>query len=429
MSKLTKRAYNNGRYPRPIPISIPLAHISNNYFTPYEVFESIYDTIAHIYNIGILRARTVDVVFDIYMDLSFKVTDPGDMQQIWNNGFFGKGVLSRSEPTWQSRMEKKINNLLTPKLDDDGFNEIKINDDIFSEDVTKQRRLLRDAWKREREAYFMLEKEIKLKSTNGEISTEDRYTLDLERERLSKLKDDLTKGSGGINPDLLLSRARSPNTLPSRWNDSNNSSSNNNNNSSKIFEEKLRIEDYDVLIDSKNIRNVEYLELDPCETLFLLQLGVIKVKVNNNYIQFKELVKLLVETFGPIIINEYVVYYHYRTLGWCVKNGLKFSCDWVLYSRGPPFSHAEFSIKVINENDTILSQEETLIDYSAVSRVVTGVKKSLVLCFVDGPELEGDEWFDMWNEYLHTGDFLVLLNRFTVNEITWKRWAPSRTRM
>lgn len=442
MSKLTKREYNNRKYPRPIPISIPLVHISNRYFTPYEVLESVCDTLKHIYTIGFLAETPIDVVFDIYTDVSFKVFNAKDMTYIWDNGFYGKGILSRSEPTWQGRMQKRIDTSLKSKIDTGEFEEAKADENLFSEEVTKHRRLLRDAWKREREAYFALEKDIKLRSVHGEISNEDKIILETERERLSKLKDDLSKGPHGVNPDLLLSRTSSPlsasfpangsnaNRLSANNFNSNYTTSKNNSYNSAEFSEELRMEDYDVIIDSNNIRNLEYLELDACETLFLFQLKRIRVKINNEYIEFNDLVELLVENFGPVIINEYVVYYHYKSLGWCVKPGLKFSCDWVLYTRGPPFSHAEFSVKVINENDSNYdSYGDTLVDYSAISRVVSGVKKSLVLCFVDGPVMGSEEWYSKWEDYLVDKDFLKLLNSFVVNEITWRRWAPSRTRM
>ena len=44
---------------------------------------------------------------------------------------------------------------------------------------------------------------------------------------------------------------------------------------------------------------------------------------------------------NPFLIN-YVVYHHYRSLGWVVKGGIKFCVDYLLYKRGPAFSHAEF---------------------------------------------------------------------------------------
>lgn len=45
-------------------------------------------------------------------------------------------------------------------------------------------------------------------------------------------------------------------------------------------------------------------------------------------------------TDNPFLIN-YVFHHHYRSLGWVVKNGIKFCVDYLLYKRGPVFHHAE----------------------------------------------------------------------------------------
>lgn len=44
---------------------------------------------------------------------------------------------------------------------------------------------------------------------------------------------------------------------------------------------------------------------------------------------------------SPFLIN-YIVYHHYRSLGWVVKGGIKFCVDYLLYKRGPVFAHAEY---------------------------------------------------------------------------------------
>ena len=43
---------------------------------------------------------------------------------------------------------------------------------------------------------------------------------------------------------------------------------------------------------------------------------------------------------NPFLVY-YVAYHHYRSLGWVVKGGIKFCVDYLLYKRGPVFSHAE----------------------------------------------------------------------------------------
>lgn len=44
---------------------------------------------------------------------------------------------------------------------------------------------------------------------------------------------------------------------------------------------------------------------------------------------------------NPFLVN-YVVYHHYRSLGWVVRSGIKFCVDYLLYKRGPVFHHAEY---------------------------------------------------------------------------------------
>jgi hypothetical protein len=43
---------------------------------------------------------------------------------------------------------------------------------------------------------------------------------------------------------------------------------------------------------------------------------------------------------NPFVVH-YVVYHHFRSLGWVIKSGLKFCTDYLLYKRGPVFTHAE----------------------------------------------------------------------------------------
>lgn len=50
---------------------------------------------------------------------------------------------------------------------------------------------------------------------------------------------------------------------------------------------------------------------------------------------------------NPFIVN-YIVYHHYRSLGWVIKGGIKFCVDYLLYKRGPVFSHAEYVVVILH---------------------------------------------------------------------------------
>ncbi|RKF77875.1 putative tRNA-splicing endonuclease subunit tsp-2 [Golovinomyces cichoracearum] len=131
---------------------------------------------------------------------------------------------------------------------------------------------------------------------------------------------------------------------------------------------------------------------------------------------------------------NYVVYHHYRSLGWVVRSGIKFSVDYMLYNRGPVFSHAEFSVLILpSYSDPYWSSTDALVEYarlkqhrswawmSCINRVISQVKKTLVLCYVDIPRpLTSDEEESM--------DPKTKLARYQIREFIISRFLTNRMR-
>lgn len=133
-------------------------------------------------------------------------------------------------------------------------------------------------------------------------------------------------------------------------------------------------------------------------------------------------------------MTSYVTYHHFRSLGWCVRGGAKFSCDFMLYQRGPPFTHAEYALLIIpSYTDEYWSGDASLQSYvkgkqtrswhwlHCINRVTTQAKKTLVLVYVDIPkplnaEAEANLGVD------------EILGRYKVREFIVKRWARDRER-
>lgn len=87
-------------------------------------------------------------------------------------------------------------------------------------------------------------------------------------------------------------------------------------------------------------------------------------------------------------IAYYAAYHHYRSKGWCARSGVKFAADFVLYRRGPPFQHADFTITVIpvlpnGEEDT-----QQWFENTRWGRVIGGVRKTTIYCYVEVPDLD-----------------------------------------
>jgi tRNA-splicing endonuclease subunit Sen2 len=135
----------------------------------------------------------------------------------------------------------------------------------------------------------------------------------------------------------------------------------------------------------------------------------------------------------PFLLN-YVVYHHYRSLGWCVRGGAKFSSDFMLYNRGPVFSHAEFAVLIIpSYTDPYWSSDPFLQNYvkgkerrswsslHCINRVISQVKKKLILVYVDVPkptdvEVEKELGIDK------------VLGKYKVREFVMRRWMSNRER-
>jgi tRNA-splicing endonuclease subunit Sen2 len=133
-------------------------------------------------------------------------------------------------------------------------------------------------------------------------------------------------------------------------------------------------------------------------------------------------------------IVNYVVYHHYRSLGWCVRGGAKFSCDFMLYDRGPVFSHAEFAILIIpSYTDPYWSSDPFLQNYArgkekrswswihCINRVISQVKKKLILVYVDIPR-------PMNTEAEQELGIHEMLGTYKVREFVMRRWLSNRQR-
>ncbi|KAI1770036.1 hypothetical protein F4818DRAFT_277482 [Hypoxylon cercidicola] len=125
----------------------------------------------------------------------------------------------------------------------------------------------------------------------------------------------------------------------------------------------------------------------------------------------------------PFLIN-YAVYHHFRSLGWVTRPGIKFGVDWMLYNRGPVFSHAEFAVIVLPAYSDPWWKAEGRQPprrswhwLHTINRVQSTALKTLVLAYVDiPPPVEGQ---------LAAAD---ILQRYKVREFIVKRWLSNRNR-
>ncbi|KAI9898619.1 hypothetical protein N3K66_006979 [Trichothecium roseum] len=192
--------------------------------------------------------------------------------------------------------------------------------------------------------------------------------------------------------------------------------------------------------------NKEHLQLMPEEALWLtFALGVLKVTdpLSGLELSSPELFKLFRQHSyfpprnGPDdpdlqpddgFLVHYAVYHHFRSLGWVPRSGIKFGVDWLLYTRGPVFDHAQFGLIVIPsytdswwKANGKRNPQKTWQWLHGIVRVLSHVMKNLVFVYVDVPPPTKFE------AGLSNG-LTEALKLYKIKEIMVKRWSSNRNR-
>ena len=381
---------------------------------------------------------------------SVHITDPAQVRALWEMGFFGKGTLSRSEPSWLEREKAKS------KAGERGRG--------TAEEATRKRREERRLFKLERarleaekiehqraveEGRAAPEPEVEGEVKDG-VDTEPP-TADAEKHAPDSIASNLAEDSArtaelkaeveGRIPDaeIISSQSLEPVLEGAKGAD---------------------IIATDVVQDDSppDIENQEHLQLTLEEAFFLsFGLGVLDIQItpgsalktpNKTQLRSKKTLLSLFSshaTFPPTpfspslpapdsaFLLSYVVYHHFRSLGWVVRAGTKFGVDFLLYNRGPVFSHAEFAIMIMpsyshefwqteeGKRSRRIQEQKDWWWLHCVNRVQSQVKKSLVLCYVEiPPPIQDDQ--------VGVTDVAKLLKGYKVREFVIRRWLMNRSR-
>lgn len=390
------------------------------------------------------------------------ITDPDHVRALWEMGFFGKGTLSRSEPSWVERERARI----VAKRGGGGT----------AEEATRKRREERRAFKLERARVEAEKVQRQRAKEEGRVVDEsgkgDGGEADggagAEGDAVETREAGVTNGSiekivedaeaaaakEGRVPDAELVAAEVPEILVTCDKGTDVTPSDLIHPSNPAEEEQ-----------PPSVRNEEHLQLTFEEAFFLSYgLGVLDIRLSSSgqktapatstqdALSPRGLLPLFAahSTFpssphhtdlppptNPFLLT-YAVYHHFRSLGWVIRPGTKFSCDYLLYNRGPVFSHAEFAVIILpSYSHPYWSTDKGMLERDGVegvagrggmdwwwlhcvNRVQSQVKKSLVLCYVEVPPPLGME-----DGEVGLGE---LLGRYKVREFVVRRWLMNRSR-
>ncbi|KAF8972645.1 hypothetical protein BDZ97DRAFT_848568 [Flammula alnicola] len=325
------------------------------------------------------------------------VSAPPHSLILWRRGFFGKGDLSRSEPSWLAR---QIN------IRKSGGKQ------LTSEEITARRRAERKQFKLDRAAAIAAVAE----EAETIFATEGRVIQ-------PALSGPAIPSAATWKPAPQI-QMEEPVSPP---------------------EEDGPLEDEEPLVD------VEHLQLTLQEAFFLLwNLDCLTI-LDSQTMQPMTLKQIWIafqtvdlppkipppinpseqlQFDNPFLVN-YVVYHHYRSLGWVVKGGIKFCVDYLLYKRGPVFTHAEFALVVLPVYEDPEDQKSSSIDLqnsspfawswlSTINRVNSQVQKTLILVYVTIPAKS--------RLSLDILQSPACFAHYSVREVTLRRFIPARMR-
>ncbi|SNX83469.1 related to tRNA splicing endonuclease beta subunit [Melanopsichium pennsylvanicum] len=489
-------AQKNQLYSKPIPVDLDASTTS---MTP-ESGETLWSSLCTLLTLGYYSPGSSpysvpSITYKgkekvkVYYDQNLQTIWVEDLDQgvrlLWQRGFFGKGNLSRSEPTWRQRKVNEIDALRKGRL--------------TAEQLTQQRREERKALKIERaRAAVRAGQQLPdgILALGGEITdadrapgaSHDRLMADIERQVEEQLDvedaadedgaDSPTGRAKAETPVLWTGQEEVPDIVPgvarikglkyfaeevkaSQARKAAQSSTAN------ADDEKTQVltggTDADDTVDI-NVVDVERMQLSLVEAFFLSAMfGCLDIRtgdveslsiqdfytfclqsslphslldLRNRGLAERHLQKLYARPDNPFLIN-YVAYHHFRSLGWVVKTGIKFCSDLLLYKRGPVFSHAEFAVIIIpsyeEPEDEVSSPftphpnagRKDWIWFSTVNRVQSQVLKTLILAHVFVPSLKRCP-----PEAIATPDaFYASLREgksYAVKEVAIRRWVPAR---
>lgn len=426
-----RRPNLNEVHAKPLPVDVyPLpAFIPHN---PISIVRIAISLLSHT----LFLPKSHPVVHRAYFSQqtqSIHVTDAASIRALWEQGFWGKGSLSRSEPQWLSS-EKKRRGVQAEKT---------------SAEVTQNRREERRQFKLERaraqreaiEQQLRQEGKLDADASIDELVEDGQATESPQGTIYTPGAGDVVTVSGdAITSEINKSLAKdSP-----QWGQDNRAS-----------------------VHDDTIKDEEHLQLTPEEAFFLTYaMGVLAVvpgwdlshkaplaEPANAQHLFRLYALQTCTTLQPsslplppiepdnMFALRYVVFHHFRSLGWVVRPGIKFATDYLLYQRGPAFHHAEFAVMIIPsyshpywtetpEHESGMQQRKDELAkkdwwwFHRINRVQASVYKTLMLVYVEVPP----PWDIDHGEQGSMVDIAQVLRKYTVREVVIRRWSPNRNR-
>nr|XP_061813433.1 tRNA-splicing endonuclease subunit Sen2-like [Nerophis lumbriciformis] len=342
------------------------------------------------------------------------VTDPDHISDIYNQGYFGKGILSRARPEYTI------------------FNQWRDHQGFLLPVVTCTRYEELLGWA-----------ESALLAQGSARESVDETLLRLRQpvgeDELGRLSEN-GNGAENLNPDPETERNKvGPSPSPDDSDSCDDSDTDNDSDRSSDDDDSgtlvpgpgfvlVQFALFQVAAEPPQLRRnplrmTEYLQLSLEEAFFLVYaLGCLSVHLEQEPLSITHLWRHFI-SLRPDFVSSYAAYHHFRSRGWVPKggSGAKYGVDMVLYRKGPPFYHSSYSVVVEKADERF--EGSTLRPFSwrslaTLSRITATVSKELLLCYVVHP-------VDLTEAELASPE---CLSRLKIQEVVVSRWVSSKER-
>ncbi|XP_066471223.1 tRNA-splicing endonuclease subunit Sen2 [Tiliqua scincoides] len=388
------------------------------------------------------------------------VKNPEDIEQLYSKGFFGKGILSRSQPAYNIS-----DPVLVAKWKDVRLNMPIISSKKYHCHVEWAKSLMREQGLDDctinatilnyTEPLNLNQEAEQNSEPQVEETTEDKPNFLVTSAETNGKKVACSEGESCYDPlckygsndsDIAgfqaVAKTHSANSYPFSSQDdfmkqeSHSVISKEYNHEYVLVEEeesdlcleeetseKLNLMKSKKLVCRKNpFRIFEYLQLSLEEAFFLVYaLGCLSVYYNEVPLSVLKLWTFFSDV-QPNFRTLYMAYHHFRAKGWVPKIGLKYASDLLLYRKGPPFYHASYSViaELVVDDDFEGSSQRPFNWKSlcGLNRTTANVSKELMFCYLIKPS-------NMTEKEMASPE---CLKRIKVQELILNRWVSSRER-
>ncbi|PKU35298.1 trna-splicing endonuclease subunit sen2 [Limosa lapponica baueri] len=294
------------------------------------------------------------------------VRNPEDIEQLYNKGYFGKGILSRSRPVYSISDPSLVTkwpdtgNAVAPSSENQnkGYKKACLEGDPTFDSVAVS------GSKEQEQAGLKEIPEVSCQKHGFLVQCGCKARENTEQRSCEMIK------SKECAPEYVLVQEEEEGSICPE--------------DDPVCVEENLVKKEKLVCRRNPFRIFEYLQLSLEEAFFLVYaLGCLSIYYGEEPLTILKLWEIFSEV-KPNFKTTYMAYHYFRSKGWVPKVGLKYGTDLLLYRKGPPFYHASYSViaELVDDNfEGSLRRPLSWKCLSGLNRTTVNASKVSVRCY------------------------------------------------